>query len=53
MRDIVINMITAYAAKNGMYYPFNELQSKSNQQLLDILLEEHADYICVVIDPAA
>lgn len=49
MRNEVIAAIEAYAPKNGMYYSYKELLNMSNKELLEILLEEHADYISAVI----
>ena len=48
MRNEVIALIQSFAPKNGIYYSYKELLDKSNKELLDILLEEHADYISVV-----
>lgn len=49
MRNLVIALINEYAGKTtGNYYPLNELQSHSNQDLLDLLLEEYADYVSVI-----
>lgn len=49
MRNLVIALINEYAAKvNGNYYLLTTLQSYSNQDLLDLLLEEHAEYVSII-----
>lgn len=46
MRNLVMAMINEYAGRvDGQYYSHDHLNKFSNQELLDYLLELHAEYV--------
>lgn len=46
MREYVIALINDFAGKtDGVYYHMNYLQSFSNKELIELLLEEHKELV--------